>query len=119
MAKINLKSMTAGELIDLRASVDAVLSAKVKGERKALEAKLQSLSRFGDGASGGGRKKHALAGKKVAPKYRGPDGQTWTGRGLKPRWLVEALKGGKKIDAFLIAAVASGRRGKRGRPAKA
>jgi DNA-binding protein H-NS len=117
MAKINLKSMTAIELIDLRASIDAVLSAKVKGERKALEAKLHSLSRFGDGASRNGRRKHALAGKKIAPKYRGPDGQTWTGRGLKPRWLVEALKGGKKIESFLIAAAAG--REKRGRLAKA
>ncbi len=109
MAKINVKSMSALELIDLRARVDAVLAAKVKGERKALEAKLSSLSRFGNGAAGDGRKKHALAGKKVAPKYRGPDGETWSGRGLKPRWLVAALKEGKAAESFLIAD------GKRGR----
>jgi DNA-binding protein H-NS len=111
--------MSAIELIDLRASVDAVLAAKVKGERKSLEAKLQSLSRFGDGTSRNGHRKHALAGKKIAPKYRGPDGQTWSGRGLKPRWLVEAIKGGKKVESFLIAAVAGGRSGKRARAAKA
>lgn len=25
--------------------------------------------------------------KAVQPKYRGPDGQTWTGRGRQPKWL--------------------------------
>jgi len=39
---------------------------------------------------------------KVAPKYRGPDGETWSGRGLSPRWLVALEKQGKKRDSFLI-----------------
>ena len=41
------------------------------------------------------------AGKPVA-KYRHTDGSTWTGRGLKPRWLVQALEDGKTLDEFLI-----------------
>jgi hypothetical protein len=44
----------------------------------------------------------SLKGKKVAPKYRGPGGETWAGRGATPRWLVAALKGGKKREDFLI-----------------
>jgi DNA-binding protein H-NS len=43
-----------------------------------------------------------LKGRKVSPKYRGPSGETWAGRGAKPRWLAEAMKGGKKLDDFLI-----------------
>ena len=42
--------------------------------------------------------------KGVAAKYRGPDGQTWAGRGLKPRWLTAALAEGRTIDEFAIAA---------------
>jgi len=45
------------------------------------------------------------AGAKVAPKYRNPDApeQTWSGRGLKPVWLRDALtKRGAKIEDFLI-----------------
>jgi DNA-binding protein H-NS len=38
----------------------------------------------------------------VPPKYRGPNGETWAGRGAKPRWLVAAMKKGKKLDSFLI-----------------
>src|ERR1700680_4866045 len=42
---------------------------------------------------------------KVAPKYRNPhnSAETWAGRGLKPRWLVAAIKYRKKLEAFLIA----------------
>jgi DNA-binding protein H-NS len=50
-------------------------------------------------------KKGALAGKKVAPKYRNPANpeQTWTGRGVSPTW-VQALKTAGTLDAALIAA---------------
>lgn len=42
-------------------------------------------------------------GSKVAPKYRDPaTGSTWTGRGLKPRWLTLALSAGKSLEDFAI-----------------
>ena len=49
-------------------------------------------------------KKGALAGKKVAPKYRNPANpeQTWTGRGVSPTW-VQALKATGALDSALIA----------------
>ncbi|RZS56965.1 H-NS family nucleoid-associated regulatory protein [Sphaerotilus mobilis] len=44
-------------------------------------------------------------GKTVAAKYRHPATQeTWSGRGLKPKWLTAALEGGAKIEDFLIVA---------------
>lgn len=49
-------------------------------------------------------KKGALAGKKVAPKYRNPANpeQTWTGRGVSPTW-IQALKSAGTLDSALIA----------------
>jgi DNA-binding protein H-NS len=44
-----------------------------------------------------------MKGRKVAPKYRGPNGETWAGRGARPRWMTEQMKQGKKPDDFLIA----------------
>lgn len=41
--------------------------------------------------------------RKVAPKYRGPNGETWSGRGLKPRWLTAEINSGKQPEDFLIA----------------
>jgi DNA-binding protein H-NS len=37
-------------------------------------------------------------------KYRNSKdtSQTWTGRGRKPNWLVDALKKGAKIDSFAV-----------------
>ena len=46
--------------------------------------------------------KSSLKGKKVPPKHRSPSGETWAGRGARPRWMVDALKKGKKIESFLI-----------------
>jgi DNA-binding protein H-NS len=45
-----------------------------------------------------------MRGKTVPPKYRGPDGETWAGRGATPRWLTALLKEGHSIDEFLIGA---------------
>jgi DNA-binding protein H-NS len=49
-------------------------------------------------------KKGALAGKKVAPKYRNPANpeQTWTGRGVSPSW-VQSLKAAGTLDSALIS----------------
>ena len=40
---------------------------------------------------------------KVAAKYRHPgSGATWSGRGLKPKWLTEQLANGKQVSDFAI-----------------
>jgi DNA-binding protein H-NS len=94
----NLSRMTAEALMDLRKQVDETLLKR----RADIEKQLKRMGAVVDGARvvrGGGS---ALRGKKVPPKYRGPKGETWAGRGVKPHWLVAAIKGGKKIDDFLI-----------------
>ena len=43
---------------------------------------------------------------KVAPKYRNPANpkDTWSGRGMQPRWLAEQVRRGKSAADFLISA---------------
>lgn len=42
-------------------------------------------------------------GKKVAAKYRNKaTGESWSGRGLQPRWLKAALAAGKKLSDFAV-----------------
>jgi DNA-binding protein H-NS len=42
-------------------------------------------------------------GRKVEPKYRNPEtGETWSGRGLQPKWLKAALADGRKITDFAL-----------------
>ena len=106
MAKINLARLDVNALLKLRDDIGVILG------RKADELKGQ-LARLGTdmvGKRGSGRAS-ALKGRTVAPKYRDPaTGDTWAGRGAKPRWLVARLKTGKKLPEFLIdrsAAMAS------------
>lgn len=48
-------------------------------------------------------KKSALKGAKVSPKYQNPNNstETWTGRGIAPKW-IQALKAEGKLDSALI-----------------
>jgi DNA-binding protein H-NS len=39
----------------------------------------------------------------IAPKYRGPNGELWSGRGRPPRWLQHALSQGRRREDFLIS----------------
>lgn len=41
-------------------------------------------------------------GGKVAPKYRDGAGNTWSGRGLRPKWLSAALASGAQLSDFAI-----------------
>ena len=46
-----------------------------------------------------------VSGKSGTPapiKYRGPNGETWTGRGLMPRWLAGQVAQGKSKESFAV-----------------
>ena len=105
MPKLNLSGMTIEALMDLRGQVDETLLKR----RADIERQLARMDRGARVVRGGS----TLKGIKVPPKYRGPSGETWAGRGVKPRWLVAAMKGGKKLDDFLIDKSAQKRRRKR------
>ncbi len=47
----------------------------------------------------------ARAGIAVAAKFRGPNGESWTGRGLMPRWLTALVAQGRQKEEFAIAPV--------------
>lgn len=57
---------------------------------------------------GGTRKsasKSKAPAKKVAAKYHSDStGESWSGRGLQPRWLKAALAAGKKLSDFAVMA---------------
>jgi DNA-binding protein H-NS len=99
MPKPNLSRMDIKSLMDLRDQVDQ----RLRDHRVELQKQLERIALLGGervrlGRPGGS----ALKGRKVAPKYRSPSGETWAGRGARPRWLVAAIKEGKKLENFLI-----------------
>jgi len=48
-----------------------------------------------------GRKR--TQGEPVPPKFQGPNGELWTGRGHEPRWLQALVAEGRNKEEFLIA----------------
>jgi DNA-binding protein H-NS len=48
------------------------------------------------------RKSSVPKGAKLAPKYRGPKGETWSGRGSMPRWMAELVAAGKSRESFAV-----------------
>jgi len=111
MPNVNLSRMTVEALMDLRKRVDEMLHQ----HHAKLEKQLEKIAVFGGRGvvRGGGS---ALKGRKVPPKYRSRSGDTWAGRGAKPKWLVAAIKGGKKLEDFLIDK--SARKGRKKRRSK-
>ena len=102
MAKINLSRMDVQALIDLRQQIEDTLASQRSILERQLEALGSSIASVGGGKIARSGRGSRLKGKKVAPKYRSPDGETWAGRGATPRWLKAAIKEGKKLENFLI-----------------
>jgi DNA-binding protein H-NS len=115
MPRVNLSGMNVEALMSLRKRVDETLlerRAEIETQLKRMDRTIAVVGRLR--IVRGGRS--ALKGRKVPPKYRGPSGETWAGRGARPRWLVAAIKGGKKLDDFLIDK--SARKGRKKRRSK-
>jgi DNA-binding protein H-NS len=91
MAKVSLARMNVEALMNLRKQVDERL-AELRAE---LEKQLEALSGQVPSKRKAVRTGSSLKGRKVPPKYRSPSGETWAGRGAKPKWMVEALKKGE------------------------
>ena len=113
MAKraFKLDQMALADLVQLRDEVQSALSGRIEMERRDLQTKLTEIEKLQSGSKPSGRgkrrlvgdgKKQPAKGRKAAPKYRGPNGETWAGRGLAPKWLVELETKGKKRDQYLI-----------------
>ena len=99
----NLENMSFSELTAMQARIERMKVEKQTAERLALRQKLTDM------AKEHGFDIHDLIGKTrkgkgtVAVKYRDASGNTWTGRGRMPRWMMAATKGGKaKKEDFLI-----------------
>ncbi len=47
-------------------------------------------------------RKSKAAGVPVAAKFRGPNGETWSGRGLTPKWLSALVAQGRSKSDFAV-----------------
>ena len=103
---LNVKSMTFDRLVMAKGVIETEIELRSARERSRL---IEAIGELRDVAavkvaSARHARPHALKGKKLPPRYRNPKNrkETWAGRGNRPRWLVAAIKGGKKLEAFAV-----------------
>ena len=97
---------------DILAKMNAFgISVKdLQPKRGAKQAGKRGASNLGKGVAKGAvngaakRRPSKSAGTVVAPKFRGPNGETWSGRGLMPRWLAAQVASGKTKEQFAVSA---------------
>ncbi|WP_022708094.1 H-NS histone family protein [Paracoccus sp. PARArs4] len=101
---IDLEKMSLKDMRDLRSKLDrAINSYEERRRREALVAVEEAAREYGFNLSDLTTGKPKRAGT-VPPKYANPQDptMTWTGRGRKPRWVVENLDNGKQLEDLLI-----------------
>jgi DNA-binding protein H-NS len=75
------------------------------GERAPRRGRRPAATKTAAGAArptGRKRKASPMKGVKRKIKYRGPEGQLWSGVGRKPGWVIAALAAGRSIKEFSI-----------------
>mgnify|MGYP000007999792 CR=1 FL=1 len=102
---VNLEDMSLEELKSLQKDIEKAIDTYEKRQKmvarkeleehaKALGFKLEELV---------GDKLTKKTKKPVAPKYQHPEtGKTWSGRGMKPKWVKEYMESGNSLDDLLI-----------------
>lgn len=102
-------SSSLQNLLAQRAALEQEIEAAQKRERQEAIARVKALmSEYGltladISPKGTSTKAGVSKGTKVPPKFRNAQtGETWSGRGLQPKWLKAALASGKKIEDFVV-----------------
>ena len=103
----DLHNLSLEELTNVIESAKKALAEKQKNERKAVIAKIKELAdSIGLTVTihEGDKPVSSRKGTKVAAKYRNPNNssETWTGRGVRPRWLQALINAGRELKEFHI-----------------
>jgi DNA-binding protein H-NS len=99
------------QIARLKKEADEIMFSE---RNNAIQEILTKMDAFGittedlDRSKGRAGRKPAAEGKSTgsgtpAPiKYRGPNGETWTGRGLMPRWLAALVAQGQTREQYAV-----------------
>ena len=103
---LNLNKMSIAELNKLISDAQTALAKKQEVAEKVRKLAKDNGLEISDllAADKPNKTKAKKPRGKVAPKYKNPanGSETWTGRGRQPRWVADALTGGKSLEDLLI-----------------
>lgn len=96
--KIKLYDLTASDLgLSGGAGRGRKAATKTAAGKSAASTKTKSKT-----TAKKGRKAGRKPVKKAEPKFIGPNGETWAGRGKQPNWLTDLINAGSSLDDFRI-----------------
>jgi DNA-binding protein H-NS len=96
------------ELLEQRATIERQIAEAQRTARADAIAKVRTMMHeYGlttaDITAKAGGSTRGGAGRKVAAKYRNKStGESWSGRGLQPKWLKAAINSGAKLTDFAV-----------------
>jgi DNA-binding protein H-NS len=105
----NIDGLSLSDLNELLARVNRAIQARKDDARSETLQKLKALAvqegfsldeLLGKGQ--GGRRQRSDKGIKLKPKYVGPNGEIYTGRGPTPKWLKSLERKGEKREKYLV-----------------
>jgi DNA-binding protein H-NS len=105
VSKIDISNLSVAELAALKGSIESIIDGRRESELLSLRETFEDMA----GKAGFTLEEvmQAASSKKrsaIPPKYRNPDnhGDTWSGRGRKPLWVVALLESGGSLEDCLI-----------------
>jgi DNA-binding protein H-NS len=105
---MDLSTLTAVQLRDLQQQIPAELKRREAQEKQNILSEVKAFAKARGYALedlvGKETAKPKASGGKVKVKYRHPQDASleWTGRGRQPKWVVEWLAKGGKIEALAV-----------------
>jgi DNA-binding protein H-NS len=109
MANVNLSSYNLSELKGLQHDVEKAIKDRQQQDVQTARDQILAIAKdagisVDELLASSSKKANKGSGQKVRPQYQNPtdSSQTWSGRGRQPKWVAEALVGGKQLDQFRI-----------------
>lgn len=108
MKTVDLSNYSLAELKGLQHDIEREIKNRQHHEVRSAREKILAIAQAAgvsvDELLSITARKEKSAGQKVAAQYANPadTSMTWTGRGRQPRWVAEALAGGKTLDDLRI-----------------
>ena len=105
MANFDLEALSLSDLKKMHKDIAKAITTYEDRQKAEARAKVEAFARelgysLAELVGNDAKPKRAT----VAPKYRHPENPalTWSGRGRKPQWFVEALEAGKTAEDMAI-----------------
>ena len=105
----NIDNLSLAELKELINRAERLIAVKKDEAKAETLSKLKAIANaegfsFEElmGRGSGGRRQRSDKGVKLKPKYQGPNGETYTGRGPTPGWLKALEARGHKRERYLV-----------------